>query len=61
MPDVYASITEVDPAAVEQVANVMEVSATDPQQQAMVAAYLSDVSFPRGGWAWPGRSRLSPP
>jgi ubiquinone/menaquinone biosynthesis C-methylase UbiE len=39
-------ITEVDPAAVEQVANAMEVSASDPQQQAMVAAYLSDVAFP---------------
>ena len=39
-------ITEVDPAAVEQITNAMEVSASDPQQQAMVAAYLSDVAFP---------------
>jgi cyclopropane fatty-acyl-phospholipid synthase-like methyltransferase len=47
-PDGYAIITEVDPAAVEQVASVMEVSATDPQQQAMVASRLADVAFPPG-------------
>lgn len=48
MPDVYAAITEVDPATLEQVANAMEVSATDPQQQAMVTAYLADVAVAPG-------------
>jgi|RhiMetdeSRZDD1v2_1073273.scaffolds.fasta_scaffold02027_9 ubiquinone/menaquinone biosynthesis C-methylase UbiE len=46
MPDVYARITEVDAAAVEQVADAMELSAADPQHQAMVAAYLADLSLP---------------
>jgi ubiquinone/menaquinone biosynthesis C-methylase UbiE len=46
MPDVYAAITEVDAAALEQVAEAMEISAADPQQQAMVNAYLSDLSLP---------------
>jgi arsenite methyltransferase len=46
MPDVYATITELAPAVVEQVAVAMELSATDPQHQEMVANYLSDLELP---------------
>jgi ubiquinone/menaquinone biosynthesis C-methylase UbiE len=46
MPDVYAVITEVEPAVVEQVATAMEVSAADPQQRAMVETYLADLAMP---------------
>jgi SAM-dependent methyltransferase len=46
MPDVYAAITEVDAATVEQVAHAMELSAADPQHQAMVASYLSELALP---------------
>jgi cyclopropane fatty-acyl-phospholipid synthase-like methyltransferase len=45
MPDVYAVITEVEPAVVDQVAEAMEVSAADPQQREMVAAYLTDLAL----------------
>lgn len=47
MPDVYATITELPPAAVEQVAVAMELSATDPQHQEMVASYLSELEMPK--------------
>jgi len=54
MPDVYAVITEVEPSVVEQVATAMEVSASDPRQQAMVETYLGDLGRPpaRGSWRW---------
>jgi arsenite methyltransferase len=45
MPDVYAIITEVAPAVVDQVADAMEVSAADPQQREMVAGYLTDLAL----------------
>jgi ubiquinone/menaquinone biosynthesis C-methylase UbiE len=48
MPDVYASITDVDPAVVERVGEAMEISAADPQHRAMVAAYLDDLAAPAG-------------
>jgi SAM-dependent methyltransferase len=48
MPDVYSIITDVEPAVVEQLATAMEVSAADPQHQAMVEAYLSDLAPPSG-------------
>jgi ubiquinone/menaquinone biosynthesis C-methylase UbiE len=46
MPDVYAIIGDVDAAAVDQVAEAMEISAADPQHQAMVRTYLSDLALP---------------
>jgi len=33
-------------AVVEQIADVLELRATDPQQRAMREAYLSEVAFP---------------
>jgi SAM-dependent methyltransferase len=46
MPDVYATITEVDPAVQERLADVIELRFADPQHQAMLRAYLSEVPFP---------------
>jgi SAM-dependent methyltransferase len=46
MPDVYAIITEADPAEIEQVATAMEASAADPQHQAMTVQYLSQAGIP---------------
>ncbi len=51
MPDVYAHITEADDATIDQVAAAMELRATDPRQQEMLAAYLSRV-------AWPATARV---
>ncbi len=48
MPDVYAVITEAEAAALEAVANAMELSAAEPEHQAMVEAYLSDIVLPEG-------------
>ena len=48
MPDVYSIITRVDAAIVAQVADAMEISAADPQHQAMVAAYLADLELSGG-------------
>lgn len=45
MADVYSRITEVDGAAIEQVARAMEVSAADPQHRAMVEVYLRDLGL----------------
>jgi ubiquinone/menaquinone biosynthesis C-methylase UbiE len=44
MPDVYAAITEVEAEVVERIADVLEVSAADPQHREMVAAYLADLA-----------------
>jgi ubiquinone/menaquinone biosynthesis C-methylase UbiE len=48
MPDAYAMITELEPAAVEQLAVAIELSATDPQLRAMVDAYLDELDPPPG-------------
>jgi ubiquinone/menaquinone biosynthesis C-methylase UbiE len=47
MADVYSVITQVDPAVIEIVGDAMELRAADPQQQAMLAAYLADVDLPQ--------------
>jgi hypothetical protein len=44
VPDVYAVITEVDPAVVEEVARAMEVSADDPQHRHPVGRQSSGVA-----------------
>ena len=43
MPDVYANITSAHPALVDQIASVLELRATDPQQRSMREAYLSEI------------------
>lgn len=46
MPDFYATITETDPAIVRRLIDAMETRAAQPQQRAMLQAYLSEVTFP---------------
>jgi ubiquinone/menaquinone biosynthesis C-methylase UbiE len=46
VPDVYATITEADPAVVEQLVDILELRAADPQQRELREAYLADVEFP---------------
>ena len=45
MPDVYATITEADPAVVEQLADILELRAADPQQRELREAYLAAIPF----------------
>ncbi len=46
MPDVYARITEVDPAVVERIGEILELRAADEQQRAMREQYLAEIAFP---------------
>jgi SAM-dependent methyltransferase len=46
MADVYATITEADPAVQARLAEVIERRFADPRQQAMARAYLSEIDFP---------------
>ena len=45
VPDVYATITEADPAVVEQLADILELRAADPQQRELRDAYLRGIPF----------------
>jgi hypothetical protein len=61
MPDVYATIAEIDVATQEHVAGILELRAADPQQRAMLNSYLSEISSQNGrgsskSAAVPGRS-----
>jgi len=46
MADVYAKIGELDSAALEQLAHVLELRAMDHQQQQMREDYFANISFP---------------
>ena len=46
MSDVFANITNVPDEMIEIVANVLEVRAAIPSQQAMLRDYLSEIEFP---------------
>ena len=46
MPDVFANITNVPDEMIETVANVLEMRAAIPSQQAMLRDYLSEIQFP---------------
>jgi ubiquinone/menaquinone biosynthesis C-methylase UbiE len=46
VPDVYATITETERSVIDSLAEVIELRAADPQQQAIRAAYLSQIEFP---------------
>jgi len=48
MPDVYAAITEAEPAIVERLADVLELRASDPQQRSLRQAYLSRLTLAEG-------------
>jgi len=45
MPDVWATVADLDAAAQERLAGVLETRGADAQQQAMRRAFLSDVEF----------------
>ena len=46
MPDPYASIAEADEGLQVRLADVLELRAADPQQRAMLDAYLSEIQLP---------------
>jgi ubiquinone/menaquinone biosynthesis C-methylase UbiE len=46
MPDPYASIAQADEALQKRLAGVLELRAADPQQRAMLSAYLSEIQLP---------------
>jgi ubiquinone/menaquinone biosynthesis C-methylase UbiE len=45
MPDVYATIAEIDVATQEQLADILELRAADSQQRAILESYLSEIEF----------------
>ena len=47
MPDVWSRVAELDVAAQERLAAVLETRGADPQQQAMRRAFLGDIRFPQ--------------
>ncbi len=48
MPDIYVRITEAAPQILESLATALELRAADPQQRAMLDAYLRDAALPQG-------------
>jgi ubiquinone/menaquinone biosynthesis C-methylase UbiE len=46
VPDVYSTISDAEPAVVEQLADILERRAADPQQQEMRDAYFAEIGFP---------------
>ena len=48
MPDVWSRVAELDVAAQERLAAVLETRGADPQQQGMRRAFLGDIRFPTG-------------
>lgn len=48
MPDVWATVTDLDGATQERLADVLEARGADPQQQALRASFLDGIAFPVG-------------
>ncbi len=48
MPDVYATIADVDVETQARLADILELRAADSQMRAMVDSYLSDIEYPPG-------------
>jgi ubiquinone/menaquinone biosynthesis C-methylase UbiE len=46
MPDVWATVAELEPSVQERLAGVLETRGADPQQQAMRRVFLSGITFP---------------
>ena len=46
MPDLYATISDVEPEIQERLADVLEMRAADPRQREMLNSYLSEIDFP---------------
>jgi ubiquinone/menaquinone biosynthesis C-methylase UbiE len=51
LPDPYATIAQTDASVQQRLSDVLELRAADPQQQAMLRAYLSEVVLPPGAKA----------
>jgi ubiquinone/menaquinone biosynthesis C-methylase UbiE len=51
MPDPYASIAQAAEELQARLAGVLELRAADPQQRAMLEAYLSEIQLPSGATA----------
>jgi ubiquinone/menaquinone biosynthesis C-methylase UbiE len=51
MPDPYAAIADADLTVQERLADVLELRAADPQQQAILREHLSGIDVPRGARA----------
>ncbi len=54
MPDLYVRVTEAAPEILEALANALEMRAADPQQRAMLQAYLRTRRCRTGprSWRW---------
>jgi SAM-dependent methyltransferase len=48
MPDVWATVADLDATTQERLAGVLETRGADPRQQEMRRAFLADVGFPEG-------------
>ncbi|NTV03093.1 MAG: methyltransferase domain-containing protein [Chlorobiaceae bacterium] len=48
MEDVYATIAQSDPTVQERIAGILELRASDPQQEEFLDSYLKSVPFPDG-------------
>jgi SAM-dependent methyltransferase len=48
MPDVWATVAELDPGAQASLADVLETPGADPQQQALRTEFLGGIAFPPG-------------
>jgi ubiquinone/menaquinone biosynthesis C-methylase UbiE len=48
MPDPYATIADAAPSLQERLSDILELRAADPQQQAMLRTYLSELALPQG-------------
>src|SRR5688572_22113519 len=48
MPDVWATVAELDPTTQERMADVLETRGADPRQQTMRQSFLADIAFPAG-------------
>lgn len=46
MPDVWSTVSELDPAMQDRLAGVLETRGAHPQQQAMRQAFLAAIPFP---------------
>jgi cyclopropane fatty-acyl-phospholipid synthase-like methyltransferase len=51
MPDPYATIADADSSVQERLAGVLELRASDTQQQAMLRAYLAEIELAPGAKA----------
>jgi ubiquinone/menaquinone biosynthesis C-methylase UbiE len=51
VPDPYATIADADPSLQKRLSDILELRASDPQQRAMLRAYLSEIELPHGAKA----------